>query len=83
MSERSERSSMESKSQTEEHKDRSDDLKPHPGKGQQQVESEEDDSEPEPQDEKAIEASLPQRTKPGQASGEEDDNGESFQDVQL
>lgn len=53
------------------------------GKEKQQGESEEDDSEPEPHDEKSIEASLPQRAKPGQASVEEEDNGESFQDVQL
>lgn len=83
VSERSERSSLESKSQTEEHRNRTDDLKPQSGKEKQQSGSEGDDSEPEPSDEKSIEASLPQRAKPGQASVEEDDNGESFQDVQL
>ncbi|XP_014550529.1 hypothetical protein COCVIDRAFT_115215 [Bipolaris victoriae FI3] len=83
VSERSERSSLESKSQTEEHRNRTDDLKPQSGKEKQQSGSEGDDSEPEPSDEKSIEASLPQRAKPGQASVEEDDNGENFQDVQL
>ncbi|KAF1831566.1 hypothetical protein BDW02DRAFT_600689 [Decorospora gaudefroyi] len=84
VSEKSERSSVEPKTQTEEQKARTEDLKPQSGKEKQQEESEEeDDSEPEPSDEKTLEASLPHRPKPGQASVEEEDDRASFQEVQL
>jgi hypothetical protein len=83
VNEKSERDSVEPKMQTEEQKARTEDLKPQSETEKQQVDSEEDDSEPEPSDEKALEASLPQRPKPGQASAEDDDDGASFQEVQL
>lgn len=82
VSEKSGRSSVESKGH-EEQRAQAENSKSQSEKVNKQDESEQDDSEPEPSDEKAVEASLPQRTKPGQASVEDDDNGESFQDVQL
>jgi hypothetical protein len=82
-SEKSERDSVEPKTQTDEQKARTEDLKPQSGKEKQQEDSEEDDSEPESSDEKALEASLPQRPKPGQASAEDVDEGASYEDVQL
>ncbi|KAF1941964.1 hypothetical protein EJ02DRAFT_185552 [Clathrospora elynae] len=83
VSEKSERNSVEPKTPTEEQKARTEHLKPQSGEGKQPEDSEEDDSEPEPSDEKALEASLPHRPKPGQASAEDDDDGASFQEVQL
>ncbi|KAH8627879.1 hypothetical protein IG631_17647 [Alternaria alternata] len=84
VSEKSERNSIEPKTQTEEQKARTEDLKPQSSdQEKQQEDSEEDDSEPEPNDEKSIEASLPQRPKPGQPSAEDDGDGASFQDVEI
>jgi hypothetical protein len=83
VSEKSERNSIEPKTQTEEQKARTEDLKPPSDQEKQQEDSEEDDSEPEPNDEKSIEASLPQRPKPGQPSAEDDGDGASFQDVEI
>ncbi|CAN9147677.1 unnamed protein product [Alternaria alternata] len=83
VSEKSERNSIEPKTQTEEQKARTEDLKPQSDQEKQQEDSEEDDSEPEPNDEKSIEASLPQRPKPGQPSAEDDGDGASFQDVEI
>jgi hypothetical protein len=83
VSEKSERNSVEPKTQTEEQKARTEDLRPQSGKEKQQEDSEEDDSEPEPSDEKALEANLPQRPKPGQPSAVDDADGGSFQEVEL
>jgi hypothetical protein len=83
VSEKSERNSVEPKTQTEEQKARTEDLKPQSGKEKQQEDSEDDDSEPEPNDEKALEASLPQRPKPGQPSAEDGDDGAIYEEVEL
>ena len=84
-SERSTASTPEPKSQTEEQKVRTEDLKPPSDKEKAQSEdSADDDSEPEPSNEKALEAGIPNRPKPGQASVEDDDDdGGGFQEVQL
>ncbi|EFQ89481.1 hypothetical protein CFE70_003493 [Pyrenophora teres f. teres 0-1] len=76
-------SSVEPKKQTDEQKARSEDDRPYSEKEKQREDSEDEDSEPEPSDEKAMEAGLPQRSKPGQASAEDDEDGASFQEVQL
>lgn len=84
ISERSASATPEPKSQTEEQKVRTEDLKPQLEKEKERDEdSEEGDSEPEASNEKAVEAGLPVRQKPGQASVEDDDDGGSFQEVQL
>jgi hypothetical protein len=70
----------EPKSQAEEQKVRTEDLKPHTDK-EKQAEDSEDDSEPEPSNEKSLEAGLPSRPKP-EAADDEGDAG-SFQEVQL
>ncbi|KAH7122370.1 hypothetical protein B0J11DRAFT_531314 [Dendryphion nanum] len=75
-------SPAEPKSQSEEQKVRTEDLKP----GAEESEEETEDEEPEPSatKEKAAEASLPIRGKPGQATVEDDDADEgNFQDVKL
>jgi hypothetical protein len=82
ISEKSEPTTPEPKSQTEEQKVRTEDLKAQSEK-EKQEESGEDESEPEPSDEKAVEAGLPIRSKSGQASVEEDDDGASFQEVDF
>ncbi|CAO2651206.1 Nn.00g095030.m01.CDS01 [Neocucurbitaria sp. VM-36] len=84
ISEKSEPTAPEPKSQAEEQKVRTEDLKPQLEKEKEQDEdSEEDESEPESHNEKALEAGLPNRPKPGQASVEDDDDGGSFQEVDL
>ncbi|KAH7361238.1 hypothetical protein BKA66DRAFT_425780 [Pyrenochaeta sp. MPI-SDFR-AT-0127] len=84
VSERSASTTPEPKSQTEEQKVRTEDLKPQSDKEKEQGEDTEDDeSEAEASNEKAVEAGLPVRQKPGQASVEDDDDGGSFQEVQL
>lgn len=72
----------EPKSQAEEQKVRTEDLKPQSEKEQ---DDSDDDSEPEPTNEKSIEAGLPSRPKPGQQASAEDDDGDagSFQEVAL
>ncbi|KAI0615551.1 chitin biosynthesis protein CHS5 [Pyrenophora tritici-repentis] len=75
-------SSVEPKKQTDEQKARSEDDRPYSEK-EKRGDSEDEDSEPEPSDGKAMEAGLPQRSKPGQASAEDDEDGASFQEVQL
>jgi hypothetical protein len=71
----------EPKSQAEEQKVRTGDFKPSETEGE---EDSDDDSEPEPSNEKAVEAGLPIRSKPEQASAE-DQNGDAggFSDVQF
>ncbi|KAJ4369120.1 hypothetical protein N0V83_006204 [Neocucurbitaria cava] len=84
ISEKSASTTPEPKSQPEEQKVRTEDLKPQSEKEQEHVEdSEEDESEPESHNEKALEAGLPNRPRPGQASVEDDDDGGSFQEVDL
>jgi hypothetical protein len=85
VSEQSEPTAPEPKSHTEEQKVRTNDLRPHTEKEIVAEDSEEEEeSEPEPSNEKAVEAGLPMRPKPGQASAEDDDGGAgSFQEVQL
>jgi hypothetical protein len=71
----------ESKSQAEEQKVRIGDFKPSETEGE---EDSDDDSEPEPSNEKAVEAGLPVRSKPEQASAEDEDgDAVGFSDVQL
>lgn len=83
ISEESEPTTPEPKSHAEEQKVRTNDLRPNTGKEKEAEESEEE-SEPESSNEKAVEAGLPIRPKPGQASVQ-DDEGDvgSFQEVQL
>jgi hypothetical protein len=80
VSDRSGSTTPEPKSQTEEQKVRTEDLKPHTEK---EKEDSDDDSEPEPSNEKSLEAGLPNRPKPGQASSEDDGDASSFQEVAL
>jgi hypothetical protein len=80
VSDRSGSTTPEPKSQTEEQKVRTEDLKPHTAK---EKEDSDDDSEPEPSNEKSLEAGLPNRPKPGQASSEDDGDASSFQEVAL
>jgi hypothetical protein len=80
VSDRSGSTTPEPKSQTEEQKVRTEDLKPHTEK---EKEDSDDDSEPEPSNEKSLEAGLPNRLKPGQASSEDDGDASSFQEVAL
>lgn len=84
-SERSGASTPEPKTQTEEQKVRTEDLKPQSEREKaRSEESEGDESEPEPSNEKAVEAGLPNRSRPGQASVEEDEEeGGGFQEVAL
>ncbi|OAK98296.1 hypothetical protein IQ06DRAFT_350008 [Phaeosphaeriaceae sp. SRC1lsM3a] len=73
----------EPKSQAEEQKVRTEDLKPQAEK-EKEAEDSDEDSEPEPSNEKALEAGIPSRPKPGQASVEDDDGDSgSFQEVAL
>jgi hypothetical protein len=82
VSEKSRSTTPEPKSQAEEQKVRTEDLKPQKEKDVE--EDSQDDSEPEPNDEKSLEAGLPNRPKPKQASAEDDDgDAGSFQEVQL
>ncbi|KAL6710825.1 hypothetical protein ACN47E_007882 [Coniothyrium glycines] len=82
ISEKSEPTTPEPKSQAEEQKVRTQDFHPHSEKGRQ-GESDEDDSEHEASNGKAVEAGLPSRSKPAQASVDDDDDGASFQEVDL
>ncbi|KAI8934917.1 hypothetical protein NX059_008587 [Plenodomus lindquistii] len=82
ISERSQSNTPEPKSQAEEQKVRTEDLRPQSEK-QRQQDTSEDESEPELSNEKAVEAGLPTRSKSGQASVEDDDDGGSFQEVAL
>ncbi|KAF2131152.1 hypothetical protein P153DRAFT_313551 [Dothidotthia symphoricarpi CBS 119687] len=65
------------------------DLKPHAGKEKAHEDgSDSEDEEPGPYNEKAVEAGLPSRPHPGQAKvddheDEEEEDGASFQEVQL
>jgi hypothetical protein len=70
----------EPKSQSEEQKVRTEDLKPHTDR-EKQAEEDDDESEPEPSNEKSLEAGLPSRPKP-RAADDDGDSG-SFQEVQL
>ncbi|RMZ71013.1 chitin biosynthesis CHS5 [Pyrenophora seminiperda CCB06] len=76
-------SSVEPKTQADGQKAPSEDGRSYSEKNKQREDGEDEDSEPEPSDEKAIEASLPQRPKSGQTSAEDDEDGASFQEVQL
>ncbi|KAF2851035.1 hypothetical protein T440DRAFT_77686 [Plenodomus tracheiphilus IPT5] len=83
ISEKSESSTSEQKNPAEEQKVRTEDLRPQSDKQRQQGLSDDDESEPESSNEKAVEAGLPTRSKSGQASVEDDDDGGSFQEVDL
>lgn len=82
ISERSEPTTPEPKSQAEEQKVRTEDLRPQVEKEKRDA-SDADDSEPEPSNGKAVEAGLPSRSRPGRATVEDDDDGGSFQEVAL
>jgi hypothetical protein len=84
ISDRSGATTPEPKSQTEEQKVRTEDLKPQTEKDKDE-DSEGDESEPEPNNEKSLEAGLPSRSKPGRQTSAEDDDGDasSFQEVAL
>jgi chitin biosynthesis protein CHS5 len=83
ISEKSRSTTPEPKSQAEEQKVRTEDMKPQTEKDTG-ADNSEDDSEPEPNDEKALEAGLPNRPKPKQASAEDDEgDASSFQEVAL
>lgn len=83
ISEKSEPTTPEPKSQAEEQKVRTEDLKPQTDREKEGEDSEEE-SEPESSNEKSLEAGLPSRPKPGQASVEDDEgDAGSFQEVQL
>ena len=84
VSEKSEPATPEPKSHAEEEqKVRTEDLKPHSDVEKGQAEDSDED-EPEAHNDKALEAgSLPTRPKLGQASVEDDDDGGSYEEVQL
>lgn len=81
-SERSNASTPEPRSQPAQQKASTEDLKPQ-SEEQRQQNTSEDESEPEASNEKAVEAGLPNRPKSGQPSVEDDDDGGSFQEVDL
>lgn len=85
VSEASRSTTPEPKSQTEEQKVRTEDLRPQSGEKEKEDEASEDDSEPEPSDEKSFEAGLPSRPKPGQASVVDEGDGDpsKFESVDL
>jgi hypothetical protein len=81
INEKSGTTTPEPKSQAEEQKVRTEDLKPQTEKEQEESD---DESEPEPSNEKSLEAGIPSRPKPGQASAEDDEgDANSFQEVDL
>ncbi|KAH8730508.1 hypothetical protein GQ44DRAFT_768268 [Phaeosphaeriaceae sp. PMI808] len=83
VSQKSGNTTPEPKSQTDEQKVRTEDLKPQTNKEKEEEDSDEE-SEPETGKAKALEAGLPSRTKPGQASVDDDDGDTgSFQEVAL
>jgi hypothetical protein len=70
VSERSEATTPEPKSQSEEQKVRTEDLKPHTETEKEKEDESEDESEPEPSDEKSLEAGIPSRPKAHDEEGE-------------
>ncbi|KAF2197299.1 hypothetical protein GQ43DRAFT_444380 [Delitschia confertaspora ATCC 74209] len=73
----------EPKTTTEEQKVRTEDLKLGTGKDEEQEESSEEEDEPNAANEKAVEAGLPVRSRPGQPTVEDEDDAGSFRDVEL
>jgi hypothetical protein len=84
VSERSAASTPEPKSQVEEQKVRTEDVKPQADKEKEAESEDESEGEAEPSNEKSLEAGIPSRPKPGQATVEDEEgDANSFQEVQL
>ncbi|KAF1916736.1 hypothetical protein BDU57DRAFT_595332 [Ampelomyces quisqualis] len=84
MSERSASTAPEPKSQVEEEKVQTEDINPQTEKEKEAESEDESEPEPEPSNEKSLEAGIPSRPKPGQASVEDEEGDpDSFQDIKL